>query len=103
MSKPFMVSIPHSLGKDEAVRRIKDGVHWATTQYGSMVSISANDWKDDQLAFRVGALGQTAEGIVAVTDTDATVTVQLPWLLAKFAGKVQAVLQQQGPLLLAKK
>jgi Putative polyhydroxyalkanoic acid system protein (PHA_gran_rgn) len=103
MSKPFMVSIPHNLGKDEAVRRIKDGVQWATTQYGSMATISATDWKDEQLAFRVGALGQTAEGTVAVTDTDATVTVQLPWLLAKFAGKVQSVLQHQGQLLLEKK
>lgn len=103
MSKPLVLSIPHSLGKDEAVRRITEGVQWARDKYGSMATVSVSEWTNDQLGFRVGVLGQNAQGTIAVTDADATVTVDLPWLLAKFADKAQSIVQQQGQLLLAKK
>lgn len=103
MSKPFVVSIPHSLGKAEATRRIKDGLGAAREKFGSMVNIGQESWDGDQMALRVGALGQTAQGTITVTDADATVSVELPWLLARFADKAQAVLQQQGHLLLEKK
>jgi hypothetical protein len=103
MSKPLVVSIPHSLGKAEATRRITEGVTWARSKYGALASISTTEWTNSQMAFRVGVLGQSAEGTISVTETEATVSVQLPWLLARFADKAQALVQQQGQLLLAKK
>jgi hypothetical protein len=103
MSKPLVVSIPHSLGKEEATRRIKEGLVWARGKYGALVSVSQEEWVDDQLSLRVGVLGQNAQGTIQVTDSDATVSVELPWLLARFAEKAQAVLQHQGQLLLQKK
>jgi hypothetical protein len=103
MSKPLVVSIPHSLGKEEAIRRIKEGVQWAKDKYGSVVHVSQEEWKDSDLAFRVGALGQSATGTVSVTDAEATVSVELPWLLARFAEKAQSLLQRQGHLMLEKK
>lgn len=103
MSKPLVVSIPHRLGKEEATRRIKEGTQWARDKYGAVLSIGREDWAGDQLDFRAGVLGQNAEGTIVVTDSDATLTVQLPWLLAKFGDKAQAIVQQQGQLLLAKK
>lgn len=102
MSKPLVVSIPHRLGKDEATRRIKEGVQWAKDKYGGVVSIGQEAWADDQLAFRVGVLGQTASGTVLVTDSTATLSIELPWLLARFAQKAQALVQKQGQLLLEK-
>ena len=103
MSKPLIVSIPHGLGQEEATRRIKDGLRLAREKYGSLVSISQEDWADDQLSLSVGALGQHAHATIRVTESDATVSIALPWLLARFAEKAQSVLQQQGQLLLQKK
>ncbi|MCW6507980.1 polyhydroxyalkanoic acid system family protein [Lichenifustis flavocetrariae] len=103
MSKPLVVSLPHQLGRTEAVRRLKDGIQWAREKYGGIVSIQQEEWAGDQLTFRVGALGQAANGLIDVSDNDVTLTVQLPWLLAKFAEKAQAALQKQGHLLLEKK
>ena len=103
MSKPLVVSIPHKLGAAEATRRIKEGLNWAREKYGTLFSMQREDWTGNELAFRVGALGQAAEGTILVSDSDVTLTVQLPWLLARFAAKAQAVLQQQGQVLLEKK
>ena len=103
MSKPLVVSVPHQLGREEAVRRLKDGLRWAREKYGAIVSIEREDWSDNQLDFRVATLGQSASGVIDVSDTDVTLSVQLPWLLAKFAEKAQTMLQKQGHLLLEKK
>lgn len=103
MSKPLVVSIPHHLGKAEAERRIQDGVSWARDKYGTLVTVSTTAWTDGEMSFQVGALGQQAQGGIIVTDTEATVSVQLPWVLARFAEKAQAILQNQGQLLLTKK
>lgn len=103
MSKPLVVSIPHNLGAPEATRRIKEGLVWAREKYGAYFSMPREDWAGNELAFRVGALGQAAEGTITVSDSDVTLSVQLPWLLARFAAKAQTILQQQGHLLLEKK
>ena len=103
MSKPLVISLPHSLGKQEAIRRIKEGLQWAKQKYGAMMTVSQEDWTDGRLTFRIGVLGQSAQGTIDVTDQDATITVQLPWLLAKFAEKAQAIVQRQGQLMLEKK
>ena len=103
MSQPLVVSIPHQLGRAEAARRLKGGIDWAREKYGSIISIQQELWTDDDLAFRVGALGQSADGSVHVSDTDVTLSVRLPWLLARFAEKAQTLLQQKGHLMLEKK
>lgn len=103
MSKPLVVSVPHQLGRAEAIRRLKDGFGWAREKYGAIISIQQEDWTDNHLVFRIATLGQSASGLVDVSDTDVTLSVELPWLLARFAEKAQSVLQRQGHLLLEKK
>ena len=39
MSKPLVVSIPHRLGKDEALRRLKDGLGSANANFGHVFKI----------------------------------------------------------------
>ena len=62
MSKPFIVSIPHQLGKDEAVRRLKSGLGGVRTSYGHLFSIDEEVWTGDSLQFRVSAIGQAEIG-----------------------------------------
>ncbi|RTL74974.1 MAG: polyhydroxyalkanoic acid synthase, partial [Bradyrhizobiaceae bacterium] len=58
MSKPLVVSIPHNLGREEAVRRMKSGLAGARTQYGHLLTVNEETWNDNQLTFRVTALAQ---------------------------------------------
>ena len=66
MSEPLVVVIPHRLGKDEALRRIKDGLGRARAEFGWLLSLEEEVWSGDRLTFRVAALGQHASGIIDV-------------------------------------
>lgn len=103
MSKPFIVSIPHQLGKDEAVRRLKTGLGGVRTSYGHLFSIDEEVWTGDSLQFRVSAIGQAVSGTIDVAEDHVTLQVYLPWLLAKIAEAVQPLIRKEGTLLLEKK
>jgi putative polyhydroxyalkanoic acid system protein len=103
MSEPLVVVIPHRLGKDEALRRIKDGLGRARAEFGWLLSLEEEAWSGDRLTFRVTALGQHASGIIDVYEAGVRLEVSLPWLLARFAHAAQRVIGQKGQLLLEKK
>lgn len=103
MSSPLIVSIPHRLGRDEAVRRIKSGLDRAIQQFGSVVRVDEEVWTDSRLTFRVTALSQVASGTVDVADDHARIEIVLPWLLAGLASRIQDAIVGRGTKLLDKK
>jgi putative polyhydroxyalkanoic acid system protein len=103
MSKPLVVSIPHRLGKDEAVRRLKSGIVKARTDYGHLFSVQEETWSGDRLQFRISALGQAVSGTIDVQESQVNLEVFLPWLLAKLAAAIQPMVRKEGTLMLEKK
>ena len=103
MSEPLVVTIPHRLGKDEALRRIKAGLGRAKTEFAWLLSLDEEVWTGDRLTFRAAAMGQRAKGIIDVYEQGVRLEVTLPWLLARFAHAVQRVIGQKGQLMLEKK
>jgi Putative polyhydroxyalkanoic acid system protein (PHA_gran_rgn) len=101
MSAPLVVSIPHRLGREEAVRRLKTGLGRAAASIPVM-QVEEERWNGDTLAFRIRALGQIATGQVDVADDHVRVEVVLPWLLQRFAEMAQATIRKRGQLLLTK-
>jgi hypothetical protein len=102
MSAPLTVSIPHSLGRDEAMRRLKTGLSRAAASL-PVVTLDEERWDDNRMNFRVRALGQVAAGHVDVEDAHVRVEVTLPWLLQGFAEVAQAAIKKRGQLLLTKR
>jgi hypothetical protein len=103
MSKPVIVNIPHALGRDEAHRRLRDGFDRIREQIGGKALAFEERWEGEQLHFRAGALGQNVAGRVDILDSSVRIEVDLPWILASFAEKLQGRLQKEGKLLLEKK
>ncbi len=103
MTKPLVVSIPHSLGKAEATRRLQTGVGQLKSQFGDKIATVESQWAGDRMTFRVGAMGQTVTGHLDVADDNVRVEVMLPWILAMVADKAKGLIQKQGTLLLEKK
>ena len=103
MSSPLIISIPHRLGKDEAVRRIKSGLDRAIQPFGTMVRVDEEVWAGSRLTFRVTALSQAASGTVDVADDHARIEIALPWLLAGLASRIQDAIVGHGTRLLDKK
>ena len=101
MSAPLVVSIPHRLGREEAVRRLKTGLGRAAASIPVM-QVEEERWNGDSMSFRIRALGQIATGQVDVADDHVKVQVVLPWLLQRFAEMAQATIRKRGQLLLGK-
>ncbi len=103
MTRPLTVSIPHRLGKAEAVRRLKSGLGSVRSDYGHVFTVQEETWTGDTLTFHITALGQAASGTIDVREDHVHLVVQLPWLLAQIAEKAQSLIQKRGRLLLEKK
>jgi len=103
MSPPLTVTIPHHLGKQEALNRLRAGLSSTRTHFGQVLAVEQEVWNGDTVEFRVRALGQAANGKIETFDDHVRLEVSLPWLLAKFAEKITPVIRKQGQLLLEKK
>ncbi|MGY3616981.1 polyhydroxyalkanoic acid system family protein [Bradyrhizobium sp. USDA 10063] len=102
MSAPLIVSIPHSLGREEAMRRLKTGLSRAASSV-PVLKVDEERWEDNRMIFRVHALGQAATGHVDVDEDHVKVEVTLPWLLQRFAEVAQTAIRNRGRLLLTKR
>jgi hypothetical protein len=103
MTEPLVVVIPHRLGKQAALARIKDGLARAKTEFNRLLTLEEERWEGDRLILRVAALGPRAHGFIDVYEGAVRLEVTLPWLLARFAHAVQRVVGQRGQALLEKK
>jgi len=102
MAAPLIVSIPHSLGQDEARRRLQSGLTRAASRV-PVLNVDEERWEGNRMSFRVRALGQAATGIVDVAEDRVRLEVTLPWLLQRFAEAAQKAIQQGGRVLLEKR
>jgi Putative polyhydroxyalkanoic acid system protein (PHA_gran_rgn) len=103
MSKPLVLSISHTLGKEEAVRRLKSGLASVPADFRQVLNVQEAVWTDGHLQFRVSALGQVASGTIDVARDHVRLEVALPWLLAQLVEKIRPLIQKQGSLMLEKK
>jgi putative polyhydroxyalkanoate system protein len=106
MPKPITVNIPHSLGKDEARRRIQEGFGRMRQQMASGLGGMAafqDRWEGDRLHFEGGALGQKITGRVEVLADSVQIQLDLPAMLAAIADRVIGTLKHEGQKLLEKK
>ena len=101
MSKPLIVNIPHVLGKEEALRRLKSGMTRVLASI-PILHFDEQAWSGDRMNFRVRALGQ-ASGTVDVADDNVRLEITLPLLLQKFAQIVQTRMMEGTRRLLEKK
>ncbi len=102
MAEPLVITISHTLGKDEARSRVEGALGRASSSF-PVLRVEEERWTGDRMDFRVRALGQVAAGNVQVGEREVRLEVALPWLLQKFADAVQRTIEGRGRILLEKK
>jgi len=105
MTRPLQANIPHSLGKEEARRRIQDGfanVRNKMTAGMPGIFSSAERWEGDRMHFECSAIGQKVVGRLDVRADEVYVEVDLPPLLAAIADRIRGVLTTETRKLLTK-
>ena len=95
------VPIPHSLGRDEARRRLmaRSG-EIAGLVPGGMAEVTTTWPSDDRMDLCVKALGKSVDGYVEISDSAVTVVIDLPPALALFAPMVRGAVESNAQKLL---
>jgi hypothetical protein len=103
LSDTVSVVISHHLGKEEAIRRLKEGFARTSGHLGPVIAMEQETWEGDTLRFRMRAISQTAAGTIEVLEDALRIELSLPWLLAKAAKRLLPILRKEATLLLEKK
>ena len=99
MSQPIQVDLPHSLGKEEARRRIAANIHKLEKQIPGGANVQSA-WAGDQLNLAIAAMGQSVNAALDVEDSRVRCQIALPGMLSLFAAPIQAALRSKGSELL---
>lgn len=100
MQKPIDVDIPHKLGREEAHRRLADNIHKLRDHIPGGAARVDSNWTGDRLDLTVHAMGQAVQAQIDVEDSKVHCRIQLPGLLALFAGPIEHMLKLKGSDLL---
>jgi putative polyhydroxyalkanoate system protein len=104
MNRPLTVDIPHSLGREEARRRIEAGFERLERQFGGGgLARLEKRWSGDVLSFEAQVVGQALSGRLEVRSDSVHMELDLPPFLAMFSGSLKGRLQREGQLLLESK
>lgn len=99
MAEPVIVDIPHKLGREGARARLAGGVGKIGQMFPGGGTVQES-WQGDTLHFTVTAMGQSVASRLEVFDDRVHAEVDLPPMLALFAGKIREKLQKEAPKLL---
>jgi hypothetical protein len=99
MSQPIHVDLPHSLGREEAQRRIAANIHKLQGYIPGGATVSSN-WVGSRLDLNVGAMGQSVDAKIDVEEKLVRVRIDLPGLLGMFARPIESALKAKGSDLL---
>jgi hypothetical protein len=77
MGQLLVITIPHELGKEEALRRIKAALGNASQNF-PILKVEEEVWSEDRMDFRVRVPGQIASGKVLVDHDNVRLEVTPP-------------------------
>jgi hypothetical protein len=86
---------PHQLGRDEALRRLKNKFDSARSQYGGDVKNLEEQWTDHTLNFNFSAMGMGVSGTVKVEDRAVRFNADLPFAAALIKGAIENRLREE--------
>lgn len=99
MAQPIELDLPHSLGKQEARRRIADNIHRLSDHIPGGATVQSG-WTGDRLDLSIAAMGEQIQGSLDVMENKVHFKLALPGMLGMFSGAIAGVLKSQSGLLL---
>lgn len=99
---PISVDLPHTLGAEEARRRIDAGIGNLKDHIPGAAEVRSS-WTGDRLGLQIAALGQEVNAQIDVRDAFVRVELLLPPALAFFGKAIEAGLKRGGAAMLEDK
>ena len=95
------ITVPHSLGKEEALTRLKGMLTSVKENYGSQVSDLKENWTDNGGTFSFKAMGFKISGELTVVDDEVRVDAEFPWAAKPFQSTIETAIRERAERLLA--
>ena len=93
---------PHSLGKEEAARRIKERIASEKINKANVASVSKEVWNDPyNLDFAMTLFGYRVDGTLKIEESDVVVNLNLPFVAMMVKGMIVSQMQEQMETMLA--
>lgn len=89
------VKIPHHLGQEEALRRMKEKADFLNKAYGAEASQSEQEWTDNVLGFKFQAMGFKINGSLTVDEAEIRLLAELPLMAMAFKGVAERRIRQE--------
>lgn len=98
ISKTF----PHTLGKDEAVRRLRERISTEKISKSNIATVTKEVWIDPyNLDFSMSILTYRIDGSLRINDADIVLDLKLPMGAVMFKGMIESQIAQQMTLMLS--
>lgn len=95
-------SFPHSLGKDEAVRRLRERISSEKINKSNVATVTKEVWIDPyNLDFSMSVLNYRIDGSLKIEDTEVILDLNLPMGAVLFKGMIESQIGQQMELMLS--
>lgn len=85
----FSTEVPHQLGREEAIGRLKNFLDQVAEKYKDQVSQLDGEWTENVLDFSLTTYGFKITGKLTVEDDVARMDGQLPFAAVAFRGKIE--------------
>jgi putative polyhydroxyalkanoate system protein len=95
------ISVPHSLGADEAAARLKNFFEKLKEQYQDKMSNLEQQWNGNKLDYSFSTFGFNIKGDLNVEPGEVKVNGSLPFAAMMFKGKIEQSVREQLEKLLA--
>jgi len=86
---------PHTIGQDEAARRLKKKFAAVRAQHGDRVNNLHEEWQDHTLSFAFQAMGMSVSGTVAVEPDCVKLDASLPLAAMMFKGMIEQQIRKE--------
>jgi hypothetical protein len=92
--------VPHRLGRDEAKRRLVDGLQHVSEQIAAERASLEYAWEEYRINFSVAALRMRLDGYTDVEDELIRISIYLPFLLRMLADPIASRVENNTQLIL---
>ena len=90
------MSIPHQLGKEEALNRMHSVLKNVEAKFGNQVSDLQQDWQSNTGNFSFRVMNMPVSGTLTVNDNDVALDSKLPAAAAMFQGKIKSIILEEA-------
>jgi hypothetical protein len=95
------MSIPHSLGQEEALGRIQKLLTNVQQRFAGQVKDVKQDWRNNEGEFSFSVMNMPVSGKLTVNNNDVALDGKLPLAASLFQGKIKEVIMEEAKKVLS--